>query len=65
MSRDPVVSPDFPRRLGTLQTLCQGVIVAVVGITFGFWMVVWTVFGGVPIAGNLFRVGGVSERNES
>ena len=60
MTRDPSVAPDFPRRVGSLQTLCQGVIVAVVGITFGFWVVVATVFGGVPIAGNLFQIGGVS-----
>lgn len=61
MTPDPSAAPQFAaRRVGSLQTLCQGVIVGVVGITVGFWIVVATIFGGVPIAGNLFRLGGVS-----
>src|SRR3954469_12548298 len=57
---DPSDDRAFARRVGSLQTLCLGVIVALVGITGGFWMVVWFALGGIPLAGNLFRVAGVS-----
>lgn len=57
---DPFEDPAFARRVASLQTLCLGVIVGLVGITVGFWMVVWFALDGIPLAGNLFQIAGVS-----
>lgn len=60
MPTDLVTSPAFARRVGSLQTLCQGVIVGLVGLTIGFWMVVSYALDGIPLAGNLFQIAGIS-----
>jgi hypothetical protein len=57
---DPLEDPAFARRVASLQTLCLGVIVGLVGITVGFWMVVWFALDGIPLAGNFFQIAGVS-----
>jgi hypothetical protein len=56
----PFDEPLAAHRLGALRTLCQVMIGALIVITLGVWMVVWKVFGGEPLAGNLVTVGGVS-----
>jgi len=57
---DPLDDPAFARRLGVLRSLCQVVIGGLVVVTGGFWMVVWFALGGIPLAGNLYRIAGVS-----
>ncbi len=56
----PFDEPLAAHRLGALRTLCQVIIGGLVVVTLGVWMVVWKVFGGEPLAGNLVTFGGVS-----
>jgi hypothetical protein len=56
----PLDDPRLARRLATLRTLCLGVMVFLVGISAGVGLVVWFALDGVPLAGRLVTVGGVS-----
>ena len=60
MTPDPFEDPAVARRVASLQTLCLGVIVGLVGITLGFWLVVHFALDGIPLMGNLVRIAGVS-----
>lgn len=50
----------FLRRLGLLQTLCLGLMIGMVGVNLIVGTILWSVFAGVPLAGNRFTIGGVS-----
>jgi hypothetical protein len=56
----PLDAPDLARRLRVVRTLCRGAILGVAGLNTAVGLIVWHVLGGVPLAGNMVRLGGVS-----
>jgi hypothetical protein len=52
-------SPEFAHRIGALRALGLAFALILAGITTGISMVVWFALDGVPLAGNLYKVGGV------
>jgi hypothetical protein len=55
----PLDEPRLARRIGTLGTLCLGMMIGLVVITAGIWMVIWFALDGQPLTGHLFVVGGL------
>jgi hypothetical protein len=56
----PLDGPRLVRRLAALRGLCSVLMLALVVISAGFGLVVWYVLDGLPLAGRLVTIGGLS-----
>lgn len=56
----PLDIQEFAQKLSVIRVACRGMIVILAGIAIGFSLVVYFALDGIPLAGNLLNIGGVS-----